>query len=361
MWVVYCCKFNKIECRPFFFSFRDGRKPQVNRDRSVSPSPFMMQSKGHQSAKAQLGTSGHRHLTPSPIPTSSAPASNSSTPSAGKVGGANSSTKKGQKRQTAKTKTPKTASTSTASAGAPAKQESSAKKNSTTHKPKAKKKNGSSDKQSMAHASKIKTEPAAPSVTGSSSMSQLPPPAMASMPVLGMDVTREISPLQSANPTPEPPILPPSRKKPKLASGGNSSPSSSSDSSDSDSEGEEPLAQVLNAPPNQSQAPPHFVSSRVLTAISHSQSSSMPVFTSTPPTTAHKGHIAQKSQSSQLIQQSGAAMSQQPPRLAPPKQTLSSASSSDSDSDSSSGSSTSDSSSDSSDEENDKEVVSITS
>ena len=177
-----------------------------------------------------------------------------------------------------------------------------------------------------------------------------------------MDVAREISPLQSANPTPEPPILPPSRKKPKLASGGNSSPSSSSDSSDSDSEGEEPLAQVLNAPPNQIQAPPHFVLSRVPTAISsHSQPGSMPVFTSTPPTTAHKGHIAQKSQSGQLIQQSGAAMSQQPPRLAPPKQTLSSASSSDSDSDSSSGSSSSDSSSDSSDEENDKEVVSITS
>ena len=338
--------------------FRDARKPPpVNRDRSVSPSPFMMQSKGNSAAKSQLSTSGQRHLTPSPIPTSNAPTSNNSTPSAAKGGGASSGTKKGQKRQTAKTKTSKTA-TSTTSAPpvttTSVKQES---KTSTTHKPKAKKKNSSSNKQTVASTPKIKTEPAAQSITQSSATFLAPPQhtAMSSMPILGMELTRDISPIQSANPTPEP-ILPPSRKKPKLASAGNSS-SSSSDSSDSDSEGEEP---VSNAPPTQSQPPPHFLSSRVPTAMSqssHPQVGSMPVFTASQPAPGPKGHIAQKSHS-QLLQHAGAGMPHQP-RLAPPKQTLSSASSSDSDSDSSSGSSTSDSSSDSSDEENDKEVVSL--
>ena len=322
----------------------------------------MMQSKGHQSTKSQLSTGGHRHLTPSPIPTSTLPTSNSSNPSGAKVGGAGNApgngTKKGQKRQTAKAKTPKTA-TSASSIPATVKQESTGVgKGGNGRKPKAKKKSeSSSSKPTFPVASKIKAENAQSSLIASSIATSLMPSSQ-SMPVLGMggmELGREISPIHSANPTPEP-ILPPSRKKPKLTT--ENSSSSSSDSSDSDSEGEEPFQQVSNAPPIQTQAPPHFSSTPVTRV-------NMPVFSSSGPAggahVAQKGRIAQKSQSQLVQQQSqqshhhGAVMSQ--PQLAPPQQRLSSASSSDSDSDSSSGSSSSDSSSDSSDEENDKEVV----
>ena len=339
--------------------YRDGRKPApVNRDRSVSPSPLMMQSKGHSVSKSQLSasSSGHRHLTPSPIPSATPTASNNSTPSATKGGIASSggnnatpgsSSKKGQKRQT-KSKTPKTPAIVPTSSSAAQKQESKGRNGS---KPKAKKKSESSTKQAsiIPTAPKIKTEPAIVAPQMSTSASQAG--AMPSMPLIGigMELTREISPIHSSNPTPEP-IRPPSRKKQKISPLTRSSSSSSSDSSDSDSEGEEPISQ---APPIQ-QAPTQFSSipvTRVTSAQSHPISSSggsnnsMPVF-SQPMT--QKGHIAQKSHPGQLGQ------AKIPP---PPNQRLSSGSSSGSDSDSSSGSSSSDSSSDSSDEENDKEVV----
>ena len=307
----------------------------------------MMQSKGHSASKSQLttGGSGHRHLTPSPIPSTTPTASNNSTPSATKGGGAatsgsttitpGNSSKKGQKRQT-KSKTPKTPAIVPTSA---TKQESKGRNGS---KPKAKKKSESSTKQvSIPTAPKIKTEPAAvvaPQISAAS---------IASMPVLGMgmELTRDISPIHSNNPTPEP-MRPPSRKKQKRSPLTKSSSSSSSDSSDSDSEGEEPISQ---APPTQ-QPPTQFSSipvTRVTSAQSQISSSdnNMPVFSSSQPI-AQKGHIAQKSHPSQLMKL--------PP---PPNQRLSSGSSSGSDSDSSSASSSSDSSSDSSDEENDKEVV----
>ena len=261
----------------------------MNRDRSISPSPFAMQSK----AKSQLTTGGHRHLTPSPIPTTTPPTSNTSTPSVAKGGGASgtpgNSTKKGQKRQTSKSQTPKTSSTLTA------KQDSSvSSKGGNNRKQKGKKKSESSAKASIPVAPKIKTEPVQMAAAAVSTAS-VPPSSqslMMSMPVLGMELTREISPIQSSNPTPEP-ILPPSHKKPRLASTGNSF-SSSSDSSDSDSEGEEPMSHAVNAPPPQ--APPHFssvpVASVTTVASSQFQQSSMPIFPSHP--VAQKGHIAQK-------------------------------------------------------------------
>ena len=331
--------------------YRDGRKPAaaaVNRDRSVSPSPFLMQSKGHSASKSQLSTSsGHRHLTPSPILTATPTTTNNSIPSAAKGGGASSSnatpgsssSKKGQKRQT-KSKTPKTPKTPAIVPMSATKQESKGKNGS---KPKAKKKNESSTKQaSIPAAPKIKTEPAIVTPQASSSSQAT---AMLSMPLPGMGMeltTQEISPIHSNNPPPEP-IRPPSWKKQKLT---RNSSSSSSDSSDSDSEGEEPMSQ---APPIQ-QAPPQF-SSISVTRVTNTQpqisSSNMPVFSHSQPI-AQKSHIAQKSQPGQPSQ----------PKIPPhPDQRLSSASSSGSDSDSSSGSSSSDSSSDSSDEENDKEVV----
>jgi hypothetical protein len=340
--------------------YRDGRKPAVvNRDRSVSPSPLMMQSKGHSVSKSQLSTSGgHRHLTPSPIPSAIPTTSNNSTPSMAttKGGGASSgssnttpgsSNKKGQKRQT-KSKTPKTPAIVTTSATL--KQENKGRNGS---KPKAKKKSEGSTKQaSIPTAPKIKTEPAmvAPQMSATSQAA-----AMSSMPLIGMgmELTREISPIHSNNPTPEP-IRPPSRKKQKISPLTRSSSSSSSDSSDSDSEGEEPISQA----PSTQQAPVQFSSiavTRVTSSQSHLSSTSssggnnMPVFShSQPMAMTQKGRIAQKSHPGQLGQV------KIPP---PPNQRLSSGSSSGSDSDSSSGSSSSDSSSDSSDEENDKEVV----
>ena len=321
----------------------------------------MMQSKGHSASKSQLSasSSGHRHLTPSPIPSATPTASNNSTPSATKggvasSGGSNatpgSSSKKAQKRQT-KSKTPKTPAIVPTLSSAAQKQESKGRNGS---KPKAKKKNESSSKQAsiIPAAPKIKTEPAVVAPQMSTSASQAS--AMPSMPLIGMgmELTREISPIHSSNPTPEP-IRPPSRKKQKISPLTRSSSSSSSDSSDSDSEGEEPMSQ---APPIQ-QAPTQFSSipvTRVTSAQSHPISSSggsnnsMPVFSSHSQPMTQKGHIAQKSHPGQLGQ------AKIPP---PPNQRLSSGSSSGSDSDSSSGSSSSDSSSDSSDEENDKEVV----
>ena len=313
----------------------------------------MMQPKGHPGSKSQLSTGGstHRHLTPSPIPSATPTPSNNSTPSATKGGGASSgggsgnatlgnSSKKGQKRQT-KSKTPKTPAIVSTSA---TKQESRGRNGS---KPKAKKKSDSSTKQaSIPTAPKInKTEPAvvAPQISQAAA-------AMSSMPVIGMgmELMREISPIHSNNPTPEP-IRPPSRKKQKISPLTRSSSSSSSDSSNSDSEGEEPMSQ---APPTQ-QVPAQFSSvpvTRVTSAQSQissiGNSNNMPVFSHSQPY-AQKGHIAQKSHPGQVGQ------AKIPP---PPNQRLSSGSSSGSDSDSSSGSSSSDSSSDSSDED-DKEVV----
>ena len=319
----------------------------------------MMQSKSHSASKSQLSasSSGHRHLTPSPIPSATPTASNNFTPLATKGGGANSgnnatpgsSSKKGQKRQT-KSKTPKTPAIVPTSSPATQKQENKGRNGS---KPKAKKKSESSTKQAsiIPTAPKVKTEPAVVVPQLSTSASQAG--AISSMPLIGMgmELTREISPIHSNNPTPEP-IRPPSRKKQKISPLTRSSSSSSSDSSDSDSEGEEPMSQ---APPTQ-QAPTQFSSipvTRVTSGQSHPISSSggnnnMPVFSSHSQPMTQKGHIAQKSHPGQLGQ------AKIPP---PPNQRLSSGSSSGSDSDSSSGSSSSDSSSDSSDEENDKEVV----
>ena len=163
---------------------------------------------------------------------------------------------------------------------------------------------------------------------------------------------REISPIHSNNPTPEPIVAPPPNKKSKV-----DLPSSSSSSSDSSDDGVE---LPLKAPPThllqQYQQP-------VATSNVHHHNMQM----SHMPQIAHKsghyqGHMTQmphligQQQQQQQQQQSHHHHHQQQQQQSVID--VQSSSSSDSDSGSSSGSSSSDSSSDSSDQENDREVVS---